>query len=211
MRTRGLFMTGVDNLLAKSIDNTIRSNLSEKTLQKIETRLFEKYGISITQSLGEFQKLDGVLREFFGVGADGLERNILKNVCSMEKSKSAEAGWMVMEDQNLVKKILESFGDEDKKNIMSALTEEPRIISEVLEVCKIPQTSGYRKINALIDDGIIIPHGYITTKDGKKVNKYTSLFENVKIDIVKNKITVKVKIANEFLKTSSLVPIIQAL
>lgn len=204
-------MTGVDNLLAKSIDNTIRSNLSEKTLQKIETRLFEKYGISITQSLGEFQKLDGVLREFFGVGADGLERNILKNVCSMEKSKSAEAGWMVMEDQNLVKKILESFGDEDKKNIMSALTEEPRIISEVLEVCKIPQTSGYRKINALIDDGIIIPHGYITTKDGKKVNKYTSLFENVKIDIVKNKITVKVKIANEFLKTSSLVPIIQAL
>ena len=204
-------MTGVDNLLAKSIDATIRSNLSEKTFQKIETRLFEKYGLSVTQSLGEFQKLDGVLREFFGVGADGLERNILKNVCSMEKSKSTEAGWMVMEDQNIVKKILESFGDEDKKNIMSALTEEPRIISEVLEVCKIPQTSGYRKINALIDDGIIIPHGYITTKDGKKVNKYTSLFENVKIDIVKNKITVKVKIANEFLKTSSLVPIIQAL
>ena len=129
----------------------------------------------------------------------------------MEKSKSTEAEWMVMEDQSLVKKILEAFGDEDKKNIRSALTEEPRIISEVLEVCKIPQTSGYRKINALIDDGIIIPHGYITTKDGKKVNKYTSLFENVKIDIVKNKITVKVKIANEFLKTSSLVPIIQAL
>lgn len=204
-------MTGVDNLLAKSLDNTIRSNLSEKTLQKIETRLFEKYGLSITQSLGEFQKLDGVLREFFGGGADGLERNFLKNVCSMEKSKSSEAEWMVMEDQNLVKKILEAFGDEDKKNIMSALTEEPRIISEVLEVCKIPQTSGYRKINALIDDGIIIPHGYITTKDGKKVNKYTSLFENVKIDIVKNKITVKVKIANEFLKNSSLVPIIQAL
>ena len=204
-------MTGVDNLLAKSIDTTIRSNLSEKTLQKIETRLFEKYGLSITQSLEEFQKLDGVLREFFGVGADGLERNILKNVCSMEKSKNTEAELMVMEDQNIVKKILEAFGDEDKKCIMSTLTEEPRIISEVLEVCKIPQTSGYRKINALIDDGIIIPHGYVTTKDGKKVNKYTSLFENVKIDIVKNKITVKVKIANEFLKTSSLVPIIQAL
>ena len=204
-------MIGVDTLLAKSIDATIRSNLSEKTFQKIETRLFEKYGLSVTQSLGEFQKLDGVLREFFGAGADGLERNILKNVCSMEKSKNTEAEWMVMEDQSIVKKILEAFGDEDKKCIMSTLTEEPQIISDVLEVCKIPQTSGYRKINALIDDGIIIPHGYVTTKDGKKVNKYTSLFENVKIDIVKNKITVKVKIANGFLKTSSLVPIIQAL
>lgn len=202
-------MSGVDNLLIKSIDTVIRDNLSEKTLQKIESRLFEKYGLSITQSLSQFQKLDAVLREFFGAGADGLEKRILENVCSLEKSKEADHEWMHFEDQYLTKIILEALGDEDKKQILIAVMDESHIISEILDICNIPQTSGYRKVNSLIENGLLINSGYITTSDGKKVTKYIALFKNVKIDIIKNKITVKAKIGKDVLNNSTLVPLIQ--
>ena len=59
-------MGGLDLLFSKSLERTIKENLGEKASKKIEDRLFEKYGISLTQSIIQFQKIDAVLREFFG-------------------------------------------------------------------------------------------------------------------------------------------------
>lgn len=202
-------MVGVDTLLVKSLDSVIKSNLSEKTLQKIENRLFEKYGISITQSLTEFHKLDEVLREFFGDGAEGLERQIFESICKFEKSKDKAYEWLAIEDQRLAKIILEAFGDDDKKKILTLLIEESHVISDILEKCNIPQTSGYRKINALINDGLLTINGYVDTPDGKKITKYMTVFKNMKIDIIKNRIVVKVMIGNDILSQSHLIPIIQ--
>lgn len=202
-------MAGLDSLLARSLGAAIEDNLGEQTLRKIDNRLFEKYGITINQAILDFQKLDGVLREFFGGGADGLEKKIFENVCTLEKSKTNEQEWMTVEDQFLSRVILEAFGDEDKKQILTALLEEPRIISEVLSICNVPQTSGYRKINWLIDNGLLTSHGFITTNDGKRVNKYTPIFENIKINIVKNKVTVRVQLNKESMNKSLLIPLIQ--
>jgi hypothetical protein len=202
-------MSGLDILISKSLDNTIKENLGKKTLQKVEDRLFEKYGINLTQAIAEFTKLDAVLREFFGEGAEGLERQFLENVVTLEESKAQNPNWIAIEDSSLAKLILESFGDEDKKNILNTVLDEPRIISEILETAKIPQTSGYRKINSLIDNGLLIVQGYVTTHDGKKVNKYKSIFENVTISIEKNKIVVKVLLAKESIEKSSIIQVIQ--
>ena len=68
------YMSGLDTLIARSLDSTIKENLGKKTLEKVEQRLFEKYGINLTQSIEDFTKLDTVLREFFGGGAEGLWR-----------------------------------------------------------------------------------------------------------------------------------------
>ncbi len=203
-------MNGLDILLAKSLGSVIKNNLGQRTLQKIEKRLFEKFGISLTQSLLEFHKLDTVLREFFGAGADGLERKFFENLVALDKgSKNQE--WLIIEDQALSKIILESFGDDDKKLIMNTLLDKSLIISEVLDRCKIPQTSVYRKINSLIQNGLLTTDGFITTNDGKKVNMYTSLFENLKIDIEKNKVIVKVKLRKNALQNSSVVQVMRGL
>lgn len=204
-------MVGFDNLVANCLDLVIRDNLSEVTLRKIENRIFEKYGISMTQSFKEFEKLDAVLREFFGTGAEGLERRILDNICTIKKQKNAESRWLSIKDIHLTKIILNAFGDEDKKKVLTVLIEEPKIISEVLKICQLPQTSGYRKINALINDGLLTMEGFITTYDGKKVSKYVSLFKNIKIDIEKNKITVMVQVRSESLKDSMMLPLIQTI
>ena len=186
-------MGGFDRLLAKSLNETIRHNLGEKTTQKIEERLFEKYGLSLTQSIEQFQKIDAVLREFFGAGADGLESKFLQNICKV-KTKSKGSNWFTIDDSKIAQVILESFGDDDKSSIINSVIDEQKIISAILENCKIPQTSGYRKINQLIEDGILIPAGFETSNDGRKVVKYQALFDNVKINIIKNKVSVDIQL-----------------
>jgi len=208
-RDNTLIMSGLDTLIAKSLDSTIKANLGKKTLEKVEQRLFEKYGISLTQAIGDFTKLDSVLREFFGEGAIGLERQFLENVVTLEAAELQNPNWVAIEDSSLAKLILESFGDEDKKNILNVVLDEPRIISEILEVAQIPQTSGYRKINSLIDNGLLIVQGHEITHDGKRVNKYKSIFENLTINIEKNKVIVKVLLAKESIEKSSIIQVVQ--
>ncbi|CDI05882.1 hypothetical protein [Candidatus Nitrosotenuis uzonensis] len=194
-------MSGLDRLLAKSLDTTIRENLGEKTVQKIEARLFEKYGLSLTQSIEQFQKLDAVLREFFGAGADGIEQKFFKSACDIKLIDGDK--WVTIENQKLTEIILDSFGDDDKKNILTTLNGESMIISQIIESCRMPQTSGYRKINALINDGLLTMDGYVSMPDGKKVSKYRTIFDNVKIDIVKNKITISIHLANHDYEAST--------
>lgn len=198
-------MAGLDRLLAKSLDSIIRENLGDKTIQKIENRLFEKHGISLTQSIEQFNRLDSVLREFFGAGADGLEQRFLKSVCEIKELD--DENWVLIENPMLTKIILESYGDDDKKKILGAVTGEPLIISQIIERCKIAQTSGYRKVNALIAEGMLVPSGHIMTSDGKRISKYRSIFDNIKIEIIKNKITVFIHLAKEDYTSSSVLSV----
>jgi len=201
-------MVGVDNLIVKSLHSVIQDNLGEQTIKKLDNRLVEKYGVTLGQAFEDFPKLDGVLREFFGEGAGGIERKIFERICTVSKAKNTDEEWMTIRDSNISKTVLEAFGDEDKKKILSVLNE-PHIVSEVLDMCNLPQTSGYRKINSMISDGLLTVDGYSTTVDGKRINKYVSIFENIKIDIVKNDVTVSVKLKTNSIKNSLMIPLIR--
>jgi len=71
--------------MPNTIDEIIRKNLGEKSLQRIEKRLYEKYNISLDQCLWEYEKFDNVLREFFGDGADGLEQKMFKSLYKLSE------------------------------------------------------------------------------------------------------------------------------
>jgi hypothetical protein len=203
-------MTGLDILLANALGKTIRENLGKKTMQKIEKRLHEKFGTDLAGALHDFYKIDSVLREYFGAGADGLEKKFLDGVVQIDKAKNSKHGWLTLESEYLTKIILESIGDEDKKAIINALLDTPRNIYEILDICKIPQTSGYRKINSLINDGLLVPANTTISPDGKKIIQYIALFENIKIDIQKNRIVIKAQISNDTLEKSSIVQVMQS-
>jgi len=120
-----------------------------------------------------------------------VKNQFLKNIITQE-SKTLNSDWITIQDPSYAKLIFKALGDVDKENILNAVLDQPRIISEILQIAKIPQTSGYRKINALIDNGLLIVQGHVTIFDGKKVKKYRSIFENVEINIEKNKIVIKI-------------------
>jgi len=202
-------MHSLDNLLAPSLRKSIEENLGKPTLNKIEQRLMERHGIGVIQAIKDFYKLDSVLREFFGSGADGLETKILRNIIDLRQSKKSFDNWIVLDDQRLAKIFLESFADDDKRNILEASMDEPLTIYDILSTCKIPQTSGYRKINYLIENGLLMVDGFTTTLDGKKIQKYQTIFNNIKMDIDRKNIVVKVQLKKNPLIDSSILQIIQ--
>ena len=108
------------------------------------------------------------------------------------KHVTRKNGWIILEDSHLIKIILNAMGDEDKKNIINAVIDKSRKISEILKINNIPHTSGYRKIKTLIDDGILVPHGCVRMQDGKRVAKYKAVFDNIDISMEKNKVVIKV-------------------
>jgi len=204
-----LMENGLDNLLVPSLRKSIEENLGKDTLNKIEQRLMERHGLGLVQAIKNFNKFDSVLREFFGAGADGLEQKFLQNIVDVEKSKSTESNWIQMKDPELSRIFLESFADQDKKAILGSVMDNSLIIAKILESCKIPQTSGYRKINYLINSGLLVVNGFELAHDGKKVKKYETIFDNVKVDIVKNDVAVKVQLKKSLLNDSSILQTIQ--
>jgi len=200
---------GLDNLLVPSLRKSIEENLGKETLNKIEQRLMERHGLGLVQAIKNFNKFDSVLREFFGAGADGLEQKFLQKIVSIEKTKQTESNWIQMKDPELSRIFLESFADQDKKAILGAVMDDPLIIAKILESCKIPQTSGYRKINFLINNGLLVANGFELAHDGKKVKKYETIFDNIKVDIVKNEIDVKVQLKKTLLSESSILQTVQ--
>ena len=114
----------------------------------------------------------------------------------------SEKKWITLEDSKLVELILRSVGDDGKKEIISAVMNQPRTIAEIVEIIKLPHTSGYRKINSLIDDGILIPLEYTTALDGKRTAKYQTVFETLLIALEKNKVVLSILASQEFIKQS---------
>jgi len=190
-----VIVNGLDQLLATSLERIIKENLGENTIEKIQNRLFEKYGISLTQSIKEFQKIDTVLKEFFGSGANGIETKFLQDICKVKSRDKTNKKWII-KDEKISQLILESFRDDHKTSIINSIIDEPKIISDILNENKIPQTSGYRKMNQMIIDGLIVPMDSVII-EGRKVVKYKSLFDGVQIKIVKNKITIEVELNSQ--------------
>lgn len=195
-------MTDIDTFFATSLEKMIRDNLGETTYHSIQNRLFEKYGISITESIKEFQKLDSVLREFFGAGASGLEKKFLDGVCCIKSKQDMVEKRFTIADPIISKSILKAFSDDEMSKILNASIGEPWSISEILEKLDIPTTSGYRKIRSLIEDGLLIKVGSDLTSNNRVIEKYKSLFDNVNIDFT-NKVTVHVQFTSEVIMNST--------
>ncbi len=200
-------MAGLDHLFAKALKDVIVDTLGAKTVQKIEDRLFEKYGISLSQGLEEFEKFDLVLHEFFGKGADGIEKKFFEHIFQTKTKKSKDS-WYTLSDSNITSTILQSYGDLEKKKILESVSESPKIIAEILKECDLPRTSGYRKINNLIEDGLLTQSGHIIS-DNKKINKYVRIFKNLKINIDKNQMTIDVQLSELEQNQSSIIKVAQ--
>ena len=113
----------------------------------------------------------------------------------MGKLVYGNARSVTIKDKSIIALILHSYADDYKKKILNVTANKPRIILDIINACKLPQTSSYRKINSLIKNGLLIPDGEVPRKFGKKVTKYVSLFENLEIDIIKNDISVKARLS----------------
>lgn len=174
--------SALDRLLGQTLESMIREKLGQKTCEKIEVRLRQRYNLDLAASINDFYTLDATLREFFSSGADAIEEDFANNLISINTSAKGRR-WILIENSELAELILSTYGDKDKRIILEVAFTNPSVILDILEATRIPKSTGYRLINQLVENGLLTEQGYAESSDGKKVNKYTALFERIKIEI----------------------------
>lgn len=182
-------------ILEKTFSSIIRKSLGEKPLQVIKKRLAEKYGISLYQAVNQhYEKLSDILKENFAEGgATNIEKQFLAAIISSQKQTTSESKEKVIADTQLVKQIMEDLGDADMMSIINTVMKKPKLVLEILKSCKLPQTSGYRKINKLVDDGLLVVSGYDAGSDGRKIFKYTTSFDSITVFMENGKAKINIK------------------
>jgi len=141
--------------------------------------------MDLPASIDDFHALDATLREFFASGADAIEEDFANRLISINTPAKGRR-WLSIANEELAELIVATYGDRDKRIILEVAFNKPSVILDILETARIPKSSGYRLINQLVEMGFLTEQGYAESSDGKKVNKYTALFEKVNIEIDTN-------------------------
>lgn len=199
--------SALDRLLAQALESMIREKLGQTTCEKVEDRLRQRYNLGLAESIKDFYTLDATLREFFASGADAIEEDFATRLISIN-SPSKGRPWITIENKELAELILEAYGDRDKRLVLNVAFKQPAVILDILEATGIPKSSGYRLINQLVEEGLLTEEGYAETSDGKKVSKYTALFEKVRIEIDTKGLVVQVLLKENILNDSQIVRVL---
>lgn len=196
-------MRGLDEIIVNAIVHTVKKEINSKDLEGIEQQL-QNSGMQMTDM---FYKFPEIKRSLFRFTNDLkiIEDEILKDFLIIEHSPETSEIWLVIKNQYLTELILKTFADEDKKAIMDLIRDEPETIPKILERCKIPNTSGYRKMNQLIDDKMVVTIGLAETFEGKRAITYKSIIQKIQILINGDEIVAKIFVNQETLDSSEII------
>lgn len=180
-------MSGIDKMIATALSVEIKKELDSDILKKVERELFLEQGMSIKLSIEHFDKFVNVLKKNSNIDVQKFEEKCIEKILKIKKSD--EKYLITILDLDLKNLILETFGEIEARKIISCLFENEYTIPQILKESKVPKTSGYRKIENLILNGLIIETGKILS-ESKKISKLQCIFEEIKIDVKKGKISI---------------------
>jgi len=154
----------------------------------------------------DFSKLDEILREVLKSDTPSFEQKCLKDIITLKNSKNSFL--VTIKDKNLVNLVLEIFGDEEYRKIIEATFVKPLLISEIIDICRLPKTSGYRKINYLIRNGFLNGVEKEFTIKRRSIERFTTIFQKISFEMNKNQSFVKFIIPQKIIEQSSSIQII---
>lgn len=178
-------MGGIDRLISKSLSNKIKEKLDDDELKTIERKLFLEHGMSIKLSIEHFDKLSQVLKNILNLNRKKFENECINEIIKVRKINDKYSVKII--DQNLIDSLIISCGDNETRLILGCLFDNELTIPQILSESKIPKTSGYRKIENLIINGLIVESGKVLS-ESKRISKYRCVFDEIKIEMKKNDI-----------------------
>ena len=201
-------MGGIDKLISAVLSKEIKKELDLDLLKKVERELFLEHGMSIKLSIEHFQKFTNALKKNSHIDAMKFEKDCVNKILKIKKRDNKYNVTIINSD--MVDLILDLFSESETRKIISSLLENEYTIPQILKESKVPKTSGYRKIENLIFNGIIIESGKVLS-ESKKISKLQCVFQEIKLDIKKEKITVVGTVSEKmFEKSTSMKSIIQS-
>jgi len=200
-------MGGIDRIIASSLSLEIKKKLNSEILKKVERELFLEYGMSIKLSIENFHKFLSVLKKNSSIDTNRFEKDCISKILKVKIKNDKFLVTII--HQHLRDLILELFGDIETKKIIITLLEKEYTIPQILKESKIPKTSGYRKIENLILNGLIIESRKVLS-ESKKISKLQCIFEEIDLKIKKDKIEI-IGVINKkiFEKSTSMKSIIE--
>ncbi len=193
-------MSGIDRLISDALSTEIKKKISLDVLKKVERELFLEHGMSIKLSIEHFHKFTSVLKKNSNVNVKKFERECINKIIKIKKNNDKYI--LTIINSNLSNLVLELFGDMDTRKIISSLLEKEFTIPQILKESKVPKTSGYRKIENLIINGIIIESGKILS-ESKKIFKLQCIFQEINLDMKKERIVVKGVVSQKMFEKST--------
>jgi len=200
-------MGGIDKLISQELSRKIKDKLELDSLKKIERELFLEHGMSIKLSIEHFQKFTSVLKNNSNINVNKFEKDCINEIIKIKKKE--DKYFINIIDSKLIDSVLELFGDLESRKIIAVLLENEYTIPKILKESKIPKTSGYRKIEDLLVRGLLIETGKILS-ESKKISKIRCVFQEISINVKKEKITISGNISKKiFEKSTSMKSIIE--
>jgi len=180
-----------------SID-TITSILGKKVLVKLEDDLESIWRTSLKYAIMDFDQFHQALQRQYGPASDRLldeiRTKVIAEATPFNEIKSIKSGdALKIKDEQLVKKILSGYGDVDLRQLLQIWTH-PLLCVDAIEKSGLPQTSAYRKINAMIKAGLLIQDG-TKTVEGRKIPMYRQTFSKVQVGLSQKGTALLVEVA----------------
>lgn len=193
-------MGGIDRLVSNALSAEIKKEMDMELLSKVERELFLEHGMSIKLSIEHFQKFIDVLKKNSNLDINKFERDCIGKILKIKKID--QKYFVTILDSNLSDLILGFFGENDSRSIITTLLEKEFTIPQILKESKAPKTSGYRKIENMIINGLIIETGKILS-ESKKISKLQCVFQEINLEIKKGKTIVNGIISQKIMEQST--------
>ena len=197
-------MNELDGFLFKAILQAIKNQINTEIISGIEQKLQRGQGLKFSDLFNRFNEVKNSLIEYESE-LKKIEDEILRDFLTVEVVDSAAEKWLVIKNKYLTELILKTFADEDKKAILDLTRDNTETIPKILVLCNLPNTSGYRKMNQLIEDGFVTPIGLAETFEGKRAILYRSIIQKIQIIMNRNEIITKILIPKEIIDSSQIV------
>ena len=181
-------MAGIDRLISRSLSKIIKKKLNSDERKNLERKLFLEHGMSIKLSIEHFHKFSETLKNISNRDIKKFENECINEIIKIKKIDESYSIKII--DQNLSDLILKLCGDDETRRILICLFDNDLTIPQILKESKVPKTSGYRKIENLIINGLILESGKILS-ESKRISKYKCVFDEIKIGMKKNNIMIQ--------------------
>ena len=202
-------MGGIDKLISSTLSMKIKKEIDVDVLKKVEHELSSEYNMSIKLSIEHFQNFTNVIRKNSNIDTKKFEIDCINEIIKIKKTDNKY--FVTIIDWDLSNLILELFGERETREIITFLLGNEITIPQILKKSKIPKTSVYRKIENLINNGLIIESGNVLSKS-KKISKLQCIFQEITLDIKKEKIIINGVISQKtFERSTSMKPILEML
>ena len=181
-------MAGIDRLISTSLSNVIKKKLVPNDLKNLERELFLRHGMSIKLSIEHFQKFSKTLKYTCQINEKKFVNESINEIIKIKKKDDIYNITII--DQKLIDLILQLCGDSETRKILGCIFDNELTIPQILNKCKVPKTSGYRKIENLIISGLILESGKVLS-ESKRILKFKCVFDEIKIEMKKNGVMIQ--------------------